>query len=58
MGLRLVYFERLGPLLVLFSKFVRNIRNVRNKLIAITLAGIFMIEISASSQLHRLPKLY
>ena len=31
-------------------------RNVRNKLITITLAVIFMITILASSQLYRLPK--
>ena len=31
-------------------------RNVRNKLITITLAVIFMIKILASSQLYRLPK--
>ena len=31
-------------------------QNVRNKLITITLAVIFMIKILASSQLHRLPK--
>ena len=31
-------------------------RNVRNKLVTITLAVIFMIKILASSQLYRLPK--
>ena len=33
-------------------------RNVRSKLITITLAVIFMIKILASSQLYRLPKTY
>ena len=31
-------------------------RNVRNKLVTITLAVIFVIKILASSQLYRLPK--
>ena len=33
-------------------------RNVRNKLITITLAVIFMIKILASSQIYRLPKFF
>ena len=33
-----------------------EVRNVRNKLITITLALIFMIEVFTASQLYRLPK--